>query len=150
MDDSYDTQDDTSDSCSLASCCDSPDSLPSLTKRKIPDVWKYFVKMKETKKVECKICNKHLAFHGGTSNLREHLVKLQPLKYTNESHSKQLPLDRVMSQKFCSGTRTKDITDRIVKMIIRDLHPIRSVECEGFRELISFLEPGYVILLEKL
>ena len=55
----------------------------------------------------------------------------------------------MMSQKFCSGTCTKEITDRIVKMIIRDSCPVRSVECEGFIELISFLEPGYVMPSRK-
>ena len=34
-------------------------------------------------------------------------------------------------------------------MIVKDLHPIRSVECEGFRSLMNYLEPGYVIPSRK-
>ena len=34
-------------------------------------------------------------------------------------------------------------------MIVQDLRPIRLVECEGFRNLLSYLEPGYTLPSRK-
>jgi len=34
-------------------------------------------------------------------------------------------------------------------MIVQDLRPIRIVECEGFRSLLSYLEPGYTLPSRK-
>ena len=34
-------------------------------------------------------------------------------------------------------------------MIVKDLRPIRTVECEGFHNLMNYLEPGYVIPSRK-
>ena len=34
-------------------------------------------------------------------------------------------------------------------MIIQDLRPIRIVECEGFRSLLSYSEPGYTLSSRK-
>lgn len=119
------------------------------TSKRLPsDVWKHFVKLKETRKAECKICQKKLAYHGGTTNLREHLVKVHPFVYKRES-PKQLCLQSCMRQKFCSSARTKAITDKIVRMIILDLRPIRVVECAGFKDLVLTLEPGYVMPTRK-
>ena len=124
------------------------DSTSGTSKRSPSDVWKHFIKMKETRKAECKICQKKLAYHGGTTNLRENLVKVHPLVYKQES-PKQLFLQSCMRPKFCSPARTKAITDKIVRMIILDLRPICVVECSGFRDIISTLEPGYVLPTRK-
>ena len=37
------------------------------------DVWEFFIK--QEKLALCKICNKEYAFHGGTSNLCDHLIR---------------------------------------------------------------------------
>ena len=39
------------------------------------DIWQYFTKGKERKKAKCQLSSKELAFHSGTTNLREHLMK---------------------------------------------------------------------------
>ena len=119
-------------------------------KKKVSDVWNYFVKKKEEKKAQCKLCGKQLAYHGGTSNLRDHLTNIHPVKYqpqgcSSMSKSKEGPMDRMFKTKCCSNTRSKEITDKIVNMIVMDTRPIRMVECEGFRELIHCLEPGFVM-----
>ena len=119
-------------------------------KKKVSDVWNYFVKKKEEKKAQCKLCGKQLAYHGGTSNLRDHLTNIHPVKYqpqgcSSMSKSKEGPMDRMFKTKCCSNTRSKEITDKIVNMIVIDTRPIRMVECEGFRKLIHCLEPGFVM-----
>ena len=42
----------------------------------------------------------------------------------------------------CSDAHMKNITDRVTPMIVQDLRPIYIVECDGFHNLISYLEPG--------
>ena len=123
-------------------------------KKKASDVWNYFVKKKEVKKAQCKICSKELAYHGGTTNLRAHLEKIHPVQYSDDHSSKsktgqQGSMERFFSKKFCSATRSKEITEKIVNMIITDTRPLRIVECPGFRELIHSLEPGYSIPSRK-
>ena len=47
-------------------------------------------------------------------------------------------------QKFDrSSSRQKAISRAILMMIIKDLRPLRIVECEGFRNLVAILEPRY-------
>ena len=68
-------------SVSGSTCCtQSADSLPSLKS----DVWNYFTKDKERKKAKCQLCSKELAFHSGTTNLRDHLMSRHSGTYKNE------------------------------------------------------------------
>ena len=48
------------------------------------DVWQYFTKDKERKKAKCQLCSKELAFHGGTTNLREHLMNRHSGSYKGD------------------------------------------------------------------
>ena len=45
------------------------------------DVWTWFVKCDGRKKAKCNLCGKKLAFHGGTTNLQEHLLAKHSLDY---------------------------------------------------------------------
>ena len=45
------------------------------------DTWTWFVKCNGRKKAKCNLCGKDLAFHGGTTNLREHLSAKHPWDY---------------------------------------------------------------------
>ena len=56
----------------MASGLDFSDSRSDVSSiRKISDVWKYFTKAPEKKKVISSICHKELAYSGGTTNLRD-------------------------------------------------------------------------------
>ena len=86
------------------------------------------------------------------SNLREHLLHVHPLHYKKREQSngsRQLTLTSMMKAKPCSNARSKEITDKIVRMIIIDMRPIRIVECPGFKDLVLTLEPGYTIPTRK-
>ena len=119
------------------------------------DVWTSFEKLSEKKnKVKCKICSKELAFHGGTTNLREHLLSKHPLQYksqpsTSSSGGKQGTLYSFARPTRCAEPRATEITDKISSMIAMDMKPIQMVEGEGFRSLMSYLEPGYTIPSRK-
>ena len=115
------------------------------------EVWKHFIKVKEGTKAMCTLCSKGLAYRGGTTNLRQHLTSQHPLRYNHQTPtkkdeaSKQTTLDVFSKPRSCPNVQPKEITDRIVNMIALDLRPIHMVECEGFRNLLTYLEPGYKV-----
>ena len=115
-----------------ASCSDSGSRSRS-------DVWKFFEKKKEIKKAKCTLRGKELAFHGGTSNLREHLLKVHPLLYQKPQRG---DIDTFFKPKQCSEARAKEITERVARMLALDLKPLRTVECDGFWDLMAYLEPS--------
>lgn len=94
----------TSDSLDSAVSPSSPGSSGSTfsSRRPSSDVWKYFVKLKEARKAECKHCLKKVAYHGGTSNLLEHLLKVHPLNYQTPSTKRQLSINNCLKPKLCS------------------------------------------------
>jgi len=89
------------------------------------DVWKFFEKKKEAKKAKCTVCGKELAFHGGTSNLRDHLLKMHPLSYQKPQRGS---IDTFLKPRQCSEARIKEITERIASILALDLRPLRTVE----------------------
>jgi len=50
-----------------------------------------------------------------------------------------------MSTKQCSVNRAHKLNDLVARMIVEDLRPINTVEGRGFRQLMEFCEPGYVM-----
>ena len=54
----------------------------------VSDVWEFFEKNTETKKVKFSVCSKQLILHEGTTNLCDHLLKVYPLRY-KKSKAKQ-------------------------------------------------------------
>ena len=77
-----------------------------------------------------------------------YVITLQIFIQLNSLRAAQvcLSLKKDMFKTKCSSNaRSKEITDKIVNMIVMDTCPIRMVECEGFRKLIHCLEPGFVM-----
>ena len=94
------------------------------------------------KSVLCKICSKECAYHhGGTSNLRDHLMHAHPSKL--HSPQGQCSLDPYLSHGKCSDTCAKKIAKHIVDMVICNLCPAALVEGAGFKALMNYIEPGY-------
>ena len=123
---------------------------------KVSGVWKYFTKMADKKKAICSICKKALAYSGGTRNLREHLSSQHSLRNFSAGSGKAstgnktiTSLDGFVKSSKCTEARAKGITDRVSQMIVQDLRPITIVECEGFQNLLSYLEPGYTLPSRK-
>ncbi|KAJ8353269.1 hypothetical protein SKAU_G00208360 [Synaphobranchus kaupii] len=51
----------------------------------------------------------------------------------------------VLGRRNCDARQAEGITQRLCHMMEKDMMPIITVDGEGFRELINFLEPGYRI-----
>ena len=95
--------------------------------------------MPDKKKAICSICQKVLAYSGGTLNLCEYLSSKHSLQYFSAcsdmptTGSKMKRLDGFVQPFKCTEARAKGITDRVSQMIVQDLWLIRMVECEGFQ-----------------
>jgi len=69
-----------------------------------------------------------------------------------EPESKKQPKLTEMSTACCSvqkfeknSPKQREISEAVVKMIVKDIRPISIVENEGFRDLVSLLEPRYTM-----
>jgi len=111
------------------------------------DVWDHFRKKEKT--AVCCYCQKELAFCGGTTNLRDHLTRIHPLKYTLEAEKNKAgtsnKIDTFVRRTVCSEGHAKKITSLMVEMLVLDLRPAATVEGVGFKRLINYLEPDYKV-----
>ena len=129
--------------------------LGAVGNRTVSDVWNFYKKLHDRRKAMCTICKKEFAYLGGTTNLRNHLVSKHSTLYcpdvetTTTESRKASTLDGFARPAKCSEARAKNISDRVTHMIVQDLRPIRTVECNGFRNLMKYLEPGYVLPSRK-
>ena len=76
--------------CNGRECATTTVSAPVCTEsttRKGSDVWRYFKKVNGEAKAKCDICQNLLAYRGGTTNLRDHLVAKHPLFYSPSSNN---------------------------------------------------------------
>ena len=116
--------------CSVTTC-KSLEMAVSGSKRS--DAWKFFEKT-GSKNVTCKLCTKaakQLAYmyHGGTTNLWDHLLHVHADKYKpNKRMNSQHTMDTSMRK--CSGARTKVISELVldVHVVTMDLWPLTIVE----------------------
>lgn len=108
------------------------------------DVWDHFKKGEKT--ATCCHCRKELSYCGGTTNLRDHLTRIHPLKYTPETDKSKVSIakiDTFVNKTVCSESHAKKITNLMAEMLVLDLRPAATVEGVGFRRLINYLEPNY-------
>ena len=57
----------------------------------------------------------------------------------------EMPTCRVVPKFVRGSQQQREISEAVVKMIIKDLRPISIVEKEGFRDLVALLEPRYTM-----
>ena len=86
------------------------------------DVWKYISKDSSSASATCTLCEKVLAYRGGTSNLRDHLMRSHPREYHHED-KQQSTLDSIV--KKCSDARAKVISELLVNLVALDVRPVR-------------------------
>jgi len=123
--------------------------------RPVSDVWKLYTKLHDQRKAICTIYKREFAYLGGTTNLRNHLsskhsmLSSQDVETAMTKCRKSSTLDGFVRPTRCSEVRAKNISDRVTHMIVQDPRPIHIVECNGFCDLMKYLEPGYVLPSRK-
>ena len=95
----------------------------------------------------CKLCDLQLGDGGGTSNLMNHLQAKHPQEYQKNSESARTKEKQVVLNhnilRVCNSQRAAAIIERVATFL--DLQPLRVVEGMGFKQLIRYIEPGYVV-----
>jgi len=103
------------------------------------------------KKVLCQVCNNEYSYLGTTSNLRDHLIHYHKDKYKRKdtiqsSDKQQTSMDTFVNHFKCPPAHAKKITELVAFMVAKNLRPAAIVNGEGFKQLLSYLEPEYVVL----
>ncbi len=101
--------------------------------------------------MKCKLCptpGTTLAYHGGTTCMKNHLASHHKKEYASlasDGTKSQPTIQPFLKSKDCSTERANKITRLIAEMVVRDLRPINIVEGDGFTRLLNFLEPYYKV-----
>lgn len=106
-------------------------------------LWEYFT-LKNDNDAHCSTFGAVLEYNDSTTLLMYHLNSVHPTVLPGPSGS-QPTITSVLAKRVCDDRRAEGITQRICNMVEKDMIPISTVDGEGFRELINFLEPGYRI-----
>ncbi|XP_038639490.1 E3 SUMO-protein ligase ZBED1-like isoform X1 [Scyliorhinus canicula] len=104
-------------------------------------------------KIICKLCGVRLSYSGNTTNLRQHLIYKHRHEYNELVGGTSIPPKGVDTypKDFSSRTVTGvtppvgRTTRAILEFIVSDLLPLKTIEGEGFIQMMSVLEPTYKI-----
>ena len=107
-------------------------------------------------KAVCKLCKKEVARSGGTTNLINHLrihhrAEFEVLMEGDEAGSSgQQKIDAYYQKPTVNllvpgSKRAQELIGAVVEFIVRDLRPVRVVDCSGFLHLMKVAEPRYVV-----
>ena len=129
-------------------------------RKKTSKVWKYFIK--EGAFVKCTVCKRKLKYHSNTSPMLNHL-KTHPLpkeprastSSTGGGHDESDDTDQNLEQRQTTLVQyarpkltpkmRKDITRLLVNVIVKDTRPLALVSGRGFKELLHYFQPDYII-----
>ena len=118
-------------------------------------VWEFF--QRGEKKATCTICQKVFAYYGGTSNLKEHLRRVQPdiQPCTEDPVASPLAATKagtrpigsfgvLHSRWSCSHAKATKITELLADWVTDSMRPLNIMN-DGFKNLLRFLEQGYEV-----
>lgn len=122
-------------------------------------IWKHFGFPKRNNNVDqscviCKVCAQTLRYSGNTTNLSDHMKRKHPALLDSRAPSSisqsqdlvKYKQPSIFSTKLSGESqRSTQITSAILQFIVKDLRPFSVVSNEGFKNMISTLEPRYTI-----
>ena len=88
----------------------------------------------------CCHSRKELSYREGMTNLSDHLMRVQPSKYTAKADKNKVSTaktDTFVNKIVYSKSHAKKITNLMAEMLALDLRPAATVEGVGFRRLIN-------------
>ena len=104
------------------------------------------------KAMRFRLCFREVGYSGNTTNLRQHMEKWHRDQLPGTSKTeceqpwpKQSTLDKYkpVTRMPKSSKQWKEITHSICDFIAKDMRPIATVEGEGFRQLMTVVQPAY-------
>ncbi|KAM3867730.1 E3 SUMO-protein ligase ZBED1-like [Diretmus argenteus] len=103
-------------------------------------MWDYFIADGNT--VRCKLCDAALQYTSSTSTMMYHVKNKHPGAMC-EAGGAQPKITSMFGGRQCDARRSENVTQLVHRMIEKDMLPISVVQCQGFIELINYLEPQY-------
>ncbi|XP_076649885.1 E3 SUMO-protein ligase ZBED1-like [Halictus rubicundus] len=107
-------------------------------------VWNYFKHNDEDYEVECNVCAKRLKFSKCTTNM---------IKHANTHGISKEFVAQDTTEEYTPYTENdvgkKKIDELILNLITVDLQPFSIVEDIGFKNLLNFLDPKYILPTRK-
>ena len=125
-------------------------ALSSSSRQTRSIVWEFFEK-ENAKEVRCKLCpmpGTTLAYHGGTTCMKNHLASHHKKEYASlalDSTKSQPTIQPFLKTKGSLTERANQIKRLIAEMVARDLRSINIVKGDGFTRVLNFLEPDYKV-----
>ena len=107
------------------------------------DVWKYFEKSAESTRRNVHYVQNYYLTVGERAPV--HVIISPKLAVRSKQHWTCFP-----SPSIAQRLEQKIFTDLIVNMLALDLRSVYMMECEGFKDLVACLEPGYTVPSHKL
>ena len=106
----------------------------------------------KNRKTPCKLCNLQHTDGGGTSKLINYLQVKHPQEYRRlvknsesaRTKKKQIALNHSILR-VCNPLRAAAITERFATFVALDLQQLRVVKGIRFKQLMNYIEPGYVV-----
>lgn len=121
-------------------------------------VWTHMSLIKEEKELaHCDVCKTELKYTGGTTSVlikhlkRKHGIEPAPLDkvpQVDQAGLTQTAITSFVPQKELDTNckRHREITDKLINIVVKDLRPLSIVEDLGMREALHYFEPRYKII----
>lgn len=123
-----------------------------MERNKRSNVWNYFDKLSDAK-VVCKLCDVRLVYRNSTGAMNNHLklrhpsAQLQTVSSSKVQQSMETFAKPV--QRRSPPSRVEELTSLITDKIATYMLPIAFIEGEGFRRLMRYVQPAFVIPRRK-
>ncbi|XP_070400221.1 E3 SUMO-protein ligase ZBED1-like [Nothobranchius furzeri] len=130
------------------------DKTEEKPRTKTSRVWEHFTLDALKRRLTCKICKNHLAWHGSTTSLSEHLRRKHVgADAAEEEHrgqvsrhleeparkKKQATMDNYMGKKTLTPQQFIPLTNSILNMLVKDMRPLSMVEGAGFQLMLKII-----------
>jgi len=126
------------------------------------DIWNHFDDIGGDDKARCKFCRAAIGYRGGSNSalwkhveskhthaVQSKLRSASQLSTSGASSSSSMTITGMFSKTNITTARSERITGLIANMIATYTLPISFVEGTRFKELMAYVEPGYVVPCAK-
>ncbi len=114
---------------------------------KTSSVWSHAKRM-DSNTTKCNLCEEIVSAKGGnTSTIKRHLIALHKVDFDKPISEPQSSITNFLipAKSKLNKAWINQIDCQIASFVACDGRPISTVEGNGFRELIKFLEPEYIV-----
>jgi hypothetical protein len=147
-------------------CNDSNEDVKSLFNKvnskmsKRSDIWNHFDDTGGDDKARCKFCSAEIGYQGGSTSAlwieskhthvdQPRLQSASQLSASGASSSSSMTITGSFSKTNITTERSDRITGLVGNMFAKDTLPLSFIEGTGFKELMAYVETGYVVPCAK-